>query len=481
MKTQISGLMMAVVLAASPALAQAPAAQKPATVKATIDSGVLIGETSNGVNVFRGVPFAKAPVGELRWKAPQNPDRWPGERYAVAYEPPCPQPVNIDGKTTNGGGVAGVQSEDCLYLQVYAPANATKAPIVVWLYGGASYLGAGHLGSYNGTSNARNGVITIPINYRLGALGSFAHPALTKDAGAKGWTGGYALMDAVAALEWVKRNAAAFGGDPNNVTLAGQSAGAAMVVNLLSVPAAKGLYHKAIVESGALLRPGTALATAEEAGAKAATALGLPGKDATAAQLRSISAQSIVANAATMRGFGAPNDGRFKTTATVDALNAGSEIDVPVMIGSNSGEGGFDGARTIAKLAGDAGAGAWLYHFAYVPEFRKAEWKNGAIHSAEIMFAFDSPDTSSWSASASGKVNDKDRAVAKRVNSCWVAFYKMDAKAKSLTCADGFAWPAYTDADDSAAQFGETPRLVKSKTIPNGPPPAAPAGSGPAN
>jgi para-nitrobenzyl esterase len=478
MKTYASGLLVAALLAA-PAFAQTPAA-KPAAVKATIDSGVLVGESADGVNVFRGVPFAKAPVGELRWKAPVKPDKWSYERAAVANEAPCPQPVNLDGKTANGGGVAGVQSEDCLYLSVYAPANANKAPVVVWLYGGASYLGAGHLGSYNGTGNARQGVITIPINYRLGSLGAFAHPALTKEAGAKGWTGGYALMDAVAALEWVKRNAAAFGGDPNNVTVSGQSAGAAMVVNLLSIPAAKGLYHKAVVESGALLGPGTALADAEKKGVEAAKALGLP-ETATAAQLRSISAQTIVANAATQRGAGAPVDGKFKTTATVDALNAGTEIDVPVLIGSNSGEGGFNGARTIASKAGDAGAGAWLYHFAYVPEFRKADWKNGAVHSAEIMFAFDSVDTSSWGASASGKADAKDRAVAKRVNSCWIAFYKMDPKAKSLTCADGFTWPAYTDADDSAAQFGEMPKLVKSKTIPNGPPPAGGAASGPAN
>jgi para-nitrobenzyl esterase len=468
MKTVVLNLATAAALAAFPALAQAQTA-KPPQVKATIDTGVLIGESRDGVNVFRGVPFAKPPIGSLRWKAPQKPDKWPGERYAVAFEPPCPQPVNIDQKTANGGGVAGVQSEDCLYLNIYAPANAKKAPVVVWLYGGASYLGAGHLGSYNGTSNAKAGVITIPINYRLGALGTFSHPALSKEGGP---TGGYALMDAVAALEWAKRNAAAFGGDPNNITVAGQSAGAAMVVNLLSIPSAKGLYQKAVVESGALLRPGTPEAAAEEDGGKAATALGLPGKTATAAQLRSISAQTLVANPATQKGFGAPIDGKFKTTATVDALKAGTEIDVPVMIGSNSGEPGFDGARTIAKEAGDTGAGAWLYHFAYVPEFRKADWKRGAVHSAEIMFAFDSLDTSSWAAGPGGKADARDRAVAKRVNSCWVAFYKMDPKAKSLTCADGFTWPAYSDAGDDAAEFGETPRLVKSKTIPNGPPPA---------
>jgi para-nitrobenzyl esterase len=454
-------------IAASQTSAQTPQA-KPAQVKVTIDAGALIGEEQDGVRVFRGVPFAKAPVGALRWKAPEKPDAWPGERFAIAFEPPCPQPVNLDQRTSNGGGVSGVQSEDCLYLNVYAPANASKAPVVVWLYGGASFLGAGHLGSYNGVANAKNGVITVPINYRLGPLGTFAHPALSKEGGA---TGGFALMDAVAALEWVKRNAAAFGGDPDNVTVAGQSAGGMMVMNLLSIPSAKGLYHKAIVQSGAGLTKSQSLAEAEAKGAEAATALGLAGKDASAAQLRSISAQTLVANAATQRGFSPPVDGKFKTTSTVDALNAGTEIDVPVMIGSNSGEGGFNNARTVAKQAGDTGAGAWLYHFAYVPEFRKTEWKNGAIHSAELMFSFDTIDSSSWGASASGKADAADRAMAQKVNACWVAFYKMDPKAKSLTCADGFAWPAYTDAGDDAAQFQNSgPKVVKSKPIPNGPP-----------
>jgi para-nitrobenzyl esterase len=466
MKRMIAGLLGFTALAAV-AVAQTGAA-KPENVKVKIDAGTLVGETKDGVNMFRGVPFAKAPVGDLRWKAPVKPDAWPGERYATAFEPPCPQPVNIDQKSSNGGGVSGVQSEDCLYLNVYAPANASKAPVVVWLYGGASYLGAGHLGSYNGTANAKNGVITIPINYRLGPLGTFAHPSLTREGGN---TGAFALMDAVAALEWVKRNAAAFGGDPDNVTVAGQSAGAMMVMNLLSIPSAKGLYHKAIVQSGAGLTQSQTLAAAEAKGVEAATALGLPGKDATAAQLRSVSAQTLVANAATQRGYGAPIDGKFKTTSTVDALNAGTEIDVPVMVGSNSGEGGFNGARTVAKLAGDSGAGAWLYHFAYVPEFRKADWKNGAIHSAELMFSFDTIDTSSWGMSATGKADAADRAMAQKVNSCWVAFYKMDPKSKSLSCAGGFTWPAYTDEADDAAQFTNAgPKLAKAKTLPSGPP-----------
>ncbi len=243
---------------------------------------------------------------------------------------------------------------------------------------------------------------------------------------------------------------------------------------LLSVPRAKGLFHKAIIQSGANIRPDSKLPDAEESGVQTANALGLPGADATAAQLRSVSAQSLVSAYGALRAAmtplnSFPNDGRFKTISTIDALNAETEFDVPVMIGANSGETGMDAARTIAKLAGDSGAGAWLYQFAYVPEFRSAEWANGAVHSAELLFSFDSADTSSWAASAGGKINDKDRAVAKRVNSCWVAFYKMDPQEKSFTCADGFTWPAYTEADDNAVRFEDVPKLVGSKTIPNGP------------
>ena len=475
MKRMGRALFAIVSMLAAPAYSQTTAADQPARVKATIDSGVLVGEVRDGVHVFRGVPYAKPPVGELRWKAPQQPDKWPGERAAIANEAPCPQPVNSDG-SVNGGGVAGVQSEDCLYLSVHAPANAKNAPVVLWFYGGAAFLGAGHLGSYNGTSNAKSGVVTISINYRLGALANFSHPALSKAVGAKEPLGNFALTDAVAALEWIKRNAAAFGGDPGNVTIAGQSAGGVMVMHLLSIPAAKGLYHKAIVQSGALLSGAQTLQEAEQRGTEAVTSLGLPA-NATAAQLRAVSAQTFVAGEKTRRGLGSPIDNRFRTIATVDALNAGTEIDVPVLVGSNSGEGGFDNARTVAKLAGDSGAGAWLYHFAYVPGFRQNEWSAGAIHSAELMFTFDSIDTSGWAASASGKADAADRAVAKLVNSCWVAFYKMEPKAKSLTCANGVSWPAYTDAGDDAMQFRDTPQLVKSKTIGNGPPRPVSSGS----
>jgi para-nitrobenzyl esterase len=444
-----------------------------APVKVTIDSGVLAGESVDGVNVFKGVPYAKPPVGNLRWTAPQKPEKWTGDRDATQYQLPCVQPTNADGKTPNGGGVWGKTSEDCLYVNVFAPANGKKAPVMVWLHGGASYLGGAHLGGYNGSNFAKHGVIIVNVNYRLGPLGYFAHPALTKAAGPKDWLASYGLMDSVAALEWTKRNIEKFGGDSNNVTVFGQSAGGGMVMSLLSLPSAKGLFQKAGVQSGAALRSGSTLDEAEKAGIAATTALGLPGADATLEQLRAIPAEKFAANRDVARGTGSPIDGRFKTQATLDAFEKGTAHYVPLLIGSNNGEGGFDGARKTAAYM-SAQAPAYLYQFAYVPEWRKAAQPQGAPHSAEIVYVFDS-----WKHSSSGdpRVSATDEAVARRVNSCWVAFAKADVKSKSLNCADGFSWPSYSSNRDDAVVLGEKPRLVKSAILPNGPPPGAPRGS----
>ena len=168
-----------------------------------------------------------------------------------------------------------------------------------------------------------------------------------------------------------------------------------------------------------------------------------------------------------------PVDGRFRTKATVDAFNDGSATYVPLLIGSNNGEGGFDGARKAADFM-SAKAPAFLYQFAYVPEWRKPAQPQGAPHSAEIVYVFDS-----WGYSSSGdaRVNDTDRKVAQRVNSCWVAFARAATHTKSLSCADGFTWPSFTRTSDDAAVFAEKPSLTKSTSLKNGPPPGAPRGS----
>lgn len=437
------------------------AGQNLDTVSVTTTAGELVGIRKNGVRVFRGVAYAQAPVGDLRWAETQPVKPWVGQRAAIAAQSTCPQPVPGEG-LPNGGGVVGAQSEDCLYLDVFAPANARKAPVVVWLHGGAAFLGAGSLGSYNGTENAKKGVITVPINYRLGPLGYFAHPSLTAEGGA---TGSFGMMDAVEALEWVQANIKSFGGDPNNVTIAGQSAGGLMVVDMLSTASAKGLFDKAVVQSGAILMDGSPLAKAEASAIEGLAMLGV-GADATASEIRSISPQTLTYNAKLRRGLGPILDGEFRDTPTKAAVEAGTDSDVPVLVGSNGGEGGFDRARSFARLVGEQGAKAFLYHFDYVPALRTKEWTKGPIHSAEMMFTFDSMKTSGWAKEMS---DADDAAYAKRVSSCWVAFYKMDPRNEVLNCADGLRWTTHSEGSDAVAVFAKEISMGASAAFPDGP------------
>src|SRR6185437_6797506 len=238
---RISALLVAMALAAGSAQAQtAP------TVR--IDSGPLVGVTEGPANVFRNIPFAAPPVGDLRWAPPQPVKPWTAPRPAAAAGPSCPQPMNANG-TPNSGGANGPTSEDCLQLNVFAPKGAKGAPVMVWIHGGGHRTGAGWI--YGGQNFARDGVVVVTINYRLGALGYFAHPAIDASARPGDPVGNYGLMDQIAALKWVQRNIAAFGGDPNNVTVFGESAGGMSTLALLATPAARGLYRKAVVESGA--------------------------------------------------------------------------------------------------------------------------------------------------------------------------------------------------------------------------------------
>ncbi|MXO89878.1 carboxylesterase family protein [Altererythrobacter aquaemixtae] len=438
-----------------------PAKIDPVTVD--VEGGTLSGSREDGVLVFRGVPYAASPTGELRWRAPQPVVPWTGERAASAHDAPCPQPGDLDPTVANFGGVSGAQSEDCLFLTIHAPENAQNAPVLVWYHGGAFFLGAGHLGSYDGTANAKQGVITVSVNYRLGALANFVHPALADNRGDEP-QGNYALQDSVAVLEWVRDNIGAFGGNPDNVTIAGQSAGGGIVTNLLSLPSAKGLFDKAIVQSGSLLLPDRDPAEATRLAIEALETIGV-GEDATAQDLRAISAQTFAASEKLQRGFFFTSDPGWKPAATIDALRAGTEIDVPLLVGSNMGEGGFRAARTFASLAGDSGAPAFLYRFEHVPAFRKEEWTKGPIHSAELMFAFDSIDTSSWGGK---RADDRDRAIARQVNSCWVAFVKLPADTRTIDCADGFAWKPYVEGE-TARFTSDGFELADGREFPDGP------------
>ncbi|CAN5226254.1 hypothetical protein BH11PSE2_BH11PSE2_17150 [soil metagenome] len=354
-------------------------------------------------------------------------------------------------------------------LQVWAPKNAKNAPIMLWLYGGGGTMGGGHIATYSGDSFARDGVILVTINYRLGALGGFAHPALTKEAKPGEGFGNYHLLDAIEALKWIKANAAAFGGDPNNLTLFGESAGATMVANLLASPMAKGTYAKAIIEStGSLPTPATPLARAEERGSGVAIELGLPGAAATAEQLRAIPAEKLILNPKTSAGLRTILDGRVMSLSIMDTFAAGTENDVPFILGTNSDEGRLNGTQRVATYA-MGGQPVWQYFFDYVPDWRRLDTPGGVPHAGEIAYVFNTVNSDRTGGS---RMTDKDKAVAERVHSCWVAFVKAQLGARSLTCADGFIWPARSDDNQkTVAIFQEKPHLGQADTLrspPNG-------------
>lgn len=220
-----------------------------------LDSGPINGVQEGGVWVYKGIPYAAPPVGELRWKEPQPAEPWKEVRPCTEFGPACPQPSSDD----QGGFMAvGETSEDCLYLNVWSPAETPgeRLPVMVWIHGGAFRTGAGSQAVYDGVNLAEKDVVVVTINYRLGPLGFFAHPLLTEES-PNGSSGNYGLLDQVAALEWVERNIASFGGDPDNVTVFGESAGAMSICDLMASPLAEGLFDRAIVQSGPFLDMGS--------------------------------------------------------------------------------------------------------------------------------------------------------------------------------------------------------------------------------
>ena len=298
-------------------------------------SGPIKGKLSNGAQQFLGIPYAAAPVGDLRWKPPQPlPSRWTEVRDVVAYGPTCAQSLTL------GVFAAPSQSEDCLYLNVFTPSHPkadVALPVMVWIHGGGLFDGESN--DYDGSKLARDGgIIVVTINYRLNIFGFLALPGLD-DAGHA--FANYGLMDQQAALGWVHSNIAAFGGDPNNVTLAGESAGAVSVfLNLIS-PTAKGLFNRAIAESGSLLTKIVDVATAEANGADFAQTMGCAGGAAldVVACLRKRSVQQIQAEA---RRFNSnpliTSDGTTIARSFADAVRSGDFNQVPVIVGTNDNE-----------------------------------------------------------------------------------------------------------------------------------------------
>src|SRR3984885_7178191 len=289
-----------------------------------LDTGMVSGIASAtpDVRVFKGIPYAAPPTGDQRWRAPKAAAPWEGVRKADTFSPVCMQ-----GNTGN---------EDCLYLNVWTGAKAAgeKRPVMVWIYGGGYATGSGSQAMYDGEALAKKGAVIVTINYRLGKFGFFSYPGLTTESDRRG-AGNFGVMDSIAALQWVQRNIAAFGGDPKRVTIFGESAGAGLVANLMAIPQAKGLFERAIGESSAWstvsVAPLLTLAEAEAKGEKIAQSLGAK----SLAELRALPAADIQK---TGRGDGPVVDGWLIREDPSKVFAEGKQIDVPVLTGSNRDE-----------------------------------------------------------------------------------------------------------------------------------------------
>lgn len=468
--------------------------------EAAVTGGRVAGVEANGIVSFKGIPFAAPPVGALRWKAPQTVKAWSGVKQADAFGPACVQASSPYTQVSS-------MSEDCLYLNVWTPAKAAsdRLPVMVWIYGGAFTGGAASMGAYDGTRLAGKGVVLVSLNYRLGPFGFLAHPALTKESG-KG-SGNYGLQDQIAALRWVKDNITRFGGDPSRVTIFGESAGGISVSMLTVSPYAKGLFQRAISESGGNL--GLPRTTAAEAGATSPS-LGVAEADgqkflqalgaADIAAARDVPSDKVLATAATARV-------RFWPVFDSDVLPGDEYLlyesrkfnDTPILVGTNSDEGNlfvrsstataFDtqvrsgygnaaaavlaayphatdeqatraakdlfrdstfawGTAAWARLQSEKGTGkAYVYYF----DHKTPQSPNGANHAAEIGFVF-----RNLTAGRRGAPTAPETALSDLMSSYWTNF----AKTGNPNGPGLPAWPAFTANDQRVMYFDGTSEAV---------------------
>jgi para-nitrobenzyl esterase len=474
---------LSIMLAISaPALAQS----QPTVVRTA--NGSLAGVVEKGTIVFRGIPYAAPPVGPLRWKAPQPAANWTGVRDARNFGKACPQ----DGAHKEAWANVGPMSEDCLFLNVWRPQRPGKYPVMVFIHGGGFTYGSAGVALYDGAALAKRGVVIVTLNYRLGRLGYFAHPALTRE-DPSGLLGNYAVMDQIAALRWVKANIASFGGDAGNVTLFGESAGGASVQILMGAPASAGLFQKAISESGSgssALFPirGGAL-NAEALGQAWTTSLGL--KDATADQLRAIPLADVIKNGRAFPFI----DGKVVTSSPGDPFYRAAEMRIPFMIGANTNESSLGGmteeaAKTLLganfqslldgyvkdggksapvaaiDLAEDVGfvlpsfaladkhaaiqPKTFVYYFGQVPVDLRAT-AAGANHGGELAYIFGTPEgmETRWDAN--------DWAVSKLMGDYWVRF----AKTGDPNLPGAPRWPAVTSLPTNYLSIGAQTQALR--------------------
>jgi len=425
-------------------------------LEVTTDGGRVAGEINQGVASWKGLPYAAPPIGDLRWRAPQSPAPWSGVRQATSFGNDCMQIPFLSDFTPLGNRPA----EDCLYLNIWKPAaHDAPLPVMVWIHGGGFVNGGTAAPVYSGEMLARQGIMVVSVNYRLGRFGTFAHPGLTEEAGENGMVGNYGYLDILAALRWVQRNVRSFGGDPARVTIAGESAGGMAVHMLATSPLAKGLFAGAAIMSADLGRVigGKSQAAAETAALNFAAEKGIAAEDPSAmGRLRKLSAFDIAdgLNMMTLLGGGGRRetftspfpDGRLVVDAET-AYEAGDFGRVPMMIGATDDDlGGRTGmmvtaARTASRLIARHGVPVYAYRFAYV-----AEWigQPNAKHATDIPYFLNT-----ILASDGPRASARDIATASGISGYLVDFVKTG----NPNGGGRQNWPQYSAENDEIMIF----------------------------
>jgi para-nitrobenzyl esterase len=438
-------------------------------IKQGVVRGTTVTENQNVTAfIYRGIPYAAPPVGDLRWKAPQPVPAWEGERDATNWPNRCPQ-----GQSSMGTGAS--ISEDCLYLNVVTAAKTAdeKRPVIVFFHGGGLTSGTSSSTTYNHPLLPNKGVVVVTANSRLGPIGYLAHPELTKESG-QGSSGNYGTLDLKASLEWIRDNIAAFGGDPGNVTIMGESGGGTKVISQMASPSTEGLFHKAIVESGSGLATSDRslkLADAEAMGVKIATALGVKDGSDVLAAMRAASWEQILEAARKEEvGFRASPvvDGYVIPEPVNEMFKAGKQRKVPLIVGANQGEASLQTSVPQTAELHSKVAPTYVYNFTQLPLGWRQEKGCVAFHGLELAYVFGAIPVALSSPTTQGlargggcsvalpKHDDQDMKVADQAATIWAQFAKTgNPSVKGLV-----EWPAYT-ADNKAYLLLGTPLETK--------------------
>jgi para-nitrobenzyl esterase len=448
-------------------------------------SGTVVGDIGKEVNIFRGIPYAAPPVGNLRWKPPQPVTPWLGIRECTVFSNQAPQYI---GPTTPQAHSPSKTSEDCLYLNVLAPVRKAggKLPVMVWLHGGGFTMGHGNSAMYNSPRLPQNNVVLVTVNMRLGAIGLLAHPLLSRES-PNSVSGNYMFLDMIAALQWIQKNIASFGGDLNKVTIFGESGGGGKVIGLLASPLAKGLFHRAIVESGGMPH-GTSLKELEERGEKLFTRLSIDKETDPLAAARALDYGKILEVAETITvemNLPIPQtfvdsavDGWFLTDGVIKTISEGKHNAVPLIMGATMGELTGPAVKIngkelvlpevitnyVAMLTGSNKAN--IKGYAFIFDQVPGKWKEeGAVscHGIELPFVFGALDLKeelegmingvapSGAKSTNPEPTETDEKVSKAMMRMWTQFAKTgDPSIKELV-----KWPAYEATTDQYLYIAE--------------------------